>query len=119
MLNACPCCGHFVFVNYGSYDICPICFWEDDWTQLQYPFTDGGTNQVSLAVAQINYVQFAACRFDLIKNVRIPLGNEYLDDRWFPLWAKAIKWKGFEIDHEQSSLEPDVSPQFIPYWLNN
>jgi len=27
----CPCCGYLVFTEPpGSYDICSICFWEDD-----------------------------------------------------------------------------------------
>ena len=32
----CPCCGFYTFdekLN-GNYDICPVCFWEDDPIQL-------------------------------------------------------------------------------------
>ncbi len=34
----CPCCGYLVFTEPpGSYTICPICFWEDDISQLRFP----------------------------------------------------------------------------------
>jgi len=40
----CPCCGYLVFVEEpGSYEICPICGWEDDLSQLRFP-TMGGAN---------------------------------------------------------------------------
>jgi hypothetical protein len=40
----CPCCGYRVFREEpGSYDICPVCGWEDDLSQLRFP-TMGGAN---------------------------------------------------------------------------
>jgi len=34
----CPCCGYLVFTEPpGSFEICPICFWEDDVSQLAIP----------------------------------------------------------------------------------
>jgi Cysteine-rich CPCC len=27
---ACPCCGFLTLDERGGYDICPVCFWEDD-----------------------------------------------------------------------------------------
>ena len=43
-LNPCPCCGYLVFDEPpGSYAICPVCGWEDDFVQLQWP-TMGGAN---------------------------------------------------------------------------
>ena len=27
---SCPCCGCFTLEERGGYDICPVCFWEDD-----------------------------------------------------------------------------------------
>jgi hypothetical protein len=33
----CPCCGYLMFYEGpGSYDICKICFWEDDLSQLRF-----------------------------------------------------------------------------------
>lgn len=41
----CPCCGYFVFVEQpGSYDICDVCGWEDDLSQLRF-VTRGGANE--------------------------------------------------------------------------
>ncbi|WP_372448711.1 CPCC family cysteine-rich protein [Streptomyces musisoli] len=32
----CPCCGHRVLGRMpGSYEICPVCFWEDDGVQFR------------------------------------------------------------------------------------
>jgi len=27
---SCPCCGYLTLPERGAYDICPVCFWEDD-----------------------------------------------------------------------------------------
>jgi hypothetical protein len=45
----CPACGFGVFDEpAGSYDICPICNWEDDEVQLRFPALRGGANKESL-----------------------------------------------------------------------
>jgi hypothetical protein len=45
MLYPCPACGFNVFQDsVGSYDICPICSWEDDAVQLRFPDMRGGAN---------------------------------------------------------------------------
>ena len=48
MRYKCPCCGHYILghIANGSYDICPVCFWEDDLVQNQDP---------SYEVGPINY----------------------------------------------------------------
>jgi hypothetical protein len=70
----CPCCGYDTLKEEppGTYDICPICFWEDDPIQFNDPDYEGGANQVSLRQAQINFEQFGACEEDMIKNVFKP-----------------------------------------------
>lgn len=41
----CPACGFLVFDEAsGSYDIWPICGWEDDAVQLVHPTYKGGAN---------------------------------------------------------------------------
>ena len=45
----CPCCGFLTFNEAaGSYDICPVCDWEDDEVQLHHPGMAGGANRYSL-----------------------------------------------------------------------
>ncbi|MFG3514587.1 CPCC family cysteine-rich protein [Streptomyces bobili] len=52
----CPCWGHRVLdAMPGSYEICPVCFWEDDGVQFRWP------TKVSLIEAQRNYQDFGAC----------------------------------------------------------
>lgn len=49
----CPGCGYLVFSEPpGSYEICPVCGWEDDLSQLRYPTEEGGANGSSLIQAQ-------------------------------------------------------------------
>lgn len=52
-INPCPACGFVVFAEpYGSYELCPICKWEDDGVQLANPCSPGGANGESLYLAQ-------------------------------------------------------------------
>ena len=44
----CPCCGFYTFDEKpdGNYDICPVCFWEDDPIQSEDIEYEGGANRV-------------------------------------------------------------------------
>ncbi|MDO5339695.1 MAG: CPCC family cysteine-rich protein [Eubacteriales bacterium] len=45
----CPCCKKYVFAEGpGSYEICPVCSWEDDKIQAENPDYKGGANKLSL-----------------------------------------------------------------------
>lgn len=46
--HLCPVCGKHTFSKYGSYEICPVCGWEDDSVQLKSPDFSGGANFESL-----------------------------------------------------------------------
>lgn len=78
MKYACPCCEYLTFDNIpdGSYDICPVCFWEDDAQQNQNPELKGGANTVSLKEAKKNFRKFNACEERFTKYVRKPLQDE-------------------------------------------
>jgi hypothetical protein len=85
-MNPCPCCGYEVFDEPpGSYDICDICFWEDDEAQLRYPEMDWGPNKVSLIEAQKNYALFGASEERLIIHVRKALPTDKRDPEWRPI----------------------------------
>lgn len=73
----CPCCGYYTFTNIerGQYDICPVCFWEDDPFQ-EKDVSSIGANRVTLAEAKINYKKFGACEKELVRYCRPPKGNE-------------------------------------------
>jgi hypothetical protein len=59
----CPCCGQKTLDEEqpGTYDICSICFWEDDPVQFDKPDYEGGANHVSLNQARRNFLEFGAC----------------------------------------------------------
>ncbi|WP_374581289.1 CPCC family cysteine-rich protein [Pseudoduganella sp.] len=78
-MYTCPCCGYATFASApGSFEICPVCRWEDDSSQLYHPFSNTGANQRSLAEAQVAFVQFGAAA-----------ASQYLrDPHWFPLWQQ-------------------------------
>ncbi|NLP29008.1 MAG: hypothetical protein GX370_09680 [Clostridia bacterium] len=84
---ACPCCGYKTLMEEppGTYDICRVCFWEDDAVQYYDPDHKGGANGVSLRQGQKNYLKFGACKKDLLKYVRSPKEGEEKDENWRPL----------------------------------
>jgi hypothetical protein len=81
----CPACGYLVFSNpVGSYDICPICNWEDDPVQLQHPDLAGGANKVSLIEAQRNFMTLGAVEERHRSDVRAPGATDIKDLTWRP-----------------------------------
>ena len=81
MKYACPCCGHKTLDNKppGTFDICPICFWEDDDAQFDDPDYVGGANTVSLRVARQNFIDFGVSERRFQKTVRPPKGQDEKD----------------------------------------
>ena len=79
----CPCCGYRTFHGWpGSYEICHVCFWEDDPVQILDPWFRGGANRPSLVDAQENYVKLGAMEQRFLKNVRGVLSSDKRDDHW-------------------------------------
>jgi RNA polymerase subunit RPABC4/transcription elongation factor Spt4 len=87
-MKPCPSCGFLVFSELpGSYDICPICGWEDDDVQLKWPGLRIGANSICLYESQ-----------QIILN-EIPLDIEehkgYVRDTdWRPLSEEELKIGG-------------------------
>ena len=93
----CPCCGYLVFSEPpGSYDICPICFWEDDVSQLRF-MRMRGANHVSLIEGQKNYADFGACEQRIKPYVRSPHSDEAKESDWRP------------IDPDKDNIEDNIS----------
>jgi hypothetical protein len=79
----CPCCGYRVFEQApGSYDICHVCFWEDDPAQLLDPWYAGGANAPSLAEAQVNNQRIGACNPRCIELVDGAQLGDKRDSEW-------------------------------------
>ena len=84
ILFPCPCCGYLTSSGPGSHDICPICDWEDDLSQLRFPETRGA-NRVTLVEAQANYVTIGAKASDQQVYVRSASADDARDPWWRPL----------------------------------
>jgi hypothetical protein len=78
-LYPCHCCGFWTLSDpqSGSYEICPVCFWEDDPVQNEDPGYAGGANQLCLLDARLNFVRFGAFDERAVGHVRPPLPKEF------------------------------------------
>ena len=59
VMESCPCCGFQTLSEKGSYDICAVCFWEDDG--VLEPEKHSGPNHMTLAEGQANFKKYGAC----------------------------------------------------------
>ena len=77
----CVCCGFFTLEEPAgnSFQICPVCFWEDDGIQSNDPDYEGGANIISLNTAKTNFKKFGAAEFKSIACVRHPSDTELSD----------------------------------------
>ena len=71
----CPCCGYYTLDSEGMYDICPVCFWEDN-DEVEDPHEYDDCNKISLAEARKNYLEFGASTKDVKKYCRKPKNSE-------------------------------------------
>jgi hypothetical protein len=102
----------------GSYDICPICFWEDDIVQLAFPDLAGGANHCSLIEGQANFAAFGACEERVKPHVRALQSSDVRNSAWRPLDPtrdRYLQW-GRPADHEawQAAKDSDLC---LYYWL--
>ena len=58
MKFTCQCCGYKSLSQQNNYEICKICFWEDDPSQSKFAKMSGGANNLSLIDAQQNYIKY-------------------------------------------------------------
>lgn len=74
----CPCCGFATLSQPGVYEICPVCFWEDDGQgDSDADAVRGGPNGLlSLTKARMNFTEFGACDSRHIRNTRPPSDAE-------------------------------------------
>ena len=74
---ACPCCGYATLSARDIFDICAVCYWEDDGQDsADADITKGGPNGTSLTAARRNYLTYGACDERSISAVRPPRSNE-------------------------------------------
>lgn len=92
---ACLCCGCLTLDERGGYDICPVCFWEDDAYliigngEIKGVLVDkevsgeelldvpsGANHGLTLREGRENYRNFGACEKSMKKYVRKPKKSE-------------------------------------------
>ena len=92
---ACLCCGFLTLDERGGYDICPVCFWEDDayivikdgeikGLRVERVISDdelldmpsGANHGLTLREGRENYRKFGACEEGMKKHVRPPRKDE-------------------------------------------
>ncbi len=57
-LDKCACCGEMSLYERDSFEVCPICGWEDDGLQMNDPDYAGGANWLSLNQAKENWKKY-------------------------------------------------------------
>lgn len=59
MSYACPCCGSLTLGEQppGTFEICPMCDWEDDYAQFIDLDLRGGANTMSLNQARKEFME--------------------------------------------------------------
>ncbi|WP_282703690.1 CPCC family cysteine-rich protein [Streptomyces sp. CC219B] len=87
----------------GSYEICPVCFWEDDAVQFRRPTMSSGANKVPLIETQRNHQNFGACEEHGRRFVRPPADDEPLAPARRP------------IDLPRDSFEDRAAEKRVPW----
>ena len=74
----CECCGNYTLPeeSIGMDNICPVCYWQDDYVQLHDPDFMGGANKESLNQARLNFNHFGVFSKKYISFVRNPHPDE-------------------------------------------
>jgi hypothetical protein len=74
----CPCCKSKTLRGRGGFEICPVCYWEDDGQdEHDADLVRGGPNgTLSLRQAQLNYQRFGASEESFRDSVRLPTESE-------------------------------------------
>ncbi|WP_436772216.1 CPCC family cysteine-rich protein [Yinghuangia sp. YIM S09857] len=76
--HACPCCANLTLDSRGEFEICSVCFWEDDGQDdHDADVVRGGPNgSLSLTEARRNFAAMGACDERCAQFVRAPEPHE-------------------------------------------
>ena len=82
----CPCCGFRTLSRGpGDYDLCPVCFWEDDGMHGNDAASMAGPNGMTLAEGQRLYRRYGTSALHAAGRVRPPASDEPPDPDWRPV----------------------------------
>jgi RNAse (barnase) inhibitor barstar len=69
-LMQCDCCDYYSMPSGSDYEICAVCFWEQDIFGIEQPDTRSGANHgLTLRQGRRNFKEFHACAKQFIENV--------------------------------------------------
>ncbi|MEM9914868.1 MAG: CPCC family cysteine-rich protein [Planctomycetota bacterium] len=68
-LHLCPCCDYATLEERGVYDICPVCFWEDDGQDVDALDRVSGPNHITLREGRRHFLSCGACDPSMLKHV--------------------------------------------------
>ncbi len=76
--SRCACCGYRTIEACADYEICPVCFWEDDGQgdDDADEVRHGPNHETSLTEARRNFREFGACSRHFLQHVRQPKPDE-------------------------------------------
>jgi len=74
----CPCCGYKTLKERGEFEICPVCFWEDDGQDDDDAdeILGGPNGDISLTQGRANYKELGASQRQDLPQVRPPRPDE-------------------------------------------
>jgi hypothetical protein len=66
----CDCCDFFTILEGEDYEICPVCFWQQDAFGIREPDEKSGANHgLTLRAGRANFRAFGACEEKFKTNV--------------------------------------------------
>ena len=114
---ACPCCGYLVLEEKFCWNICPICYWEDDPLQIADPWYEGGAKLPNLKKSQENFRSFGVMEQRFAKYVRPPTSDDLMDPAWRPVESADKQFATTPREIEQRRDNGEEVP--YEYWLRN
>lgn len=76
-LFACPCCQYKTLSERGGYLICPVCFWEDDGSDLNSQTNYSSVNRMTLAEAKENFKKYGAVTESSLRFIKSDTQKRY------------------------------------------
>jgi hypothetical protein len=70
-LTQCDCCDYFALSVKGEWEICPVCFWEDDrlGEVIEADIKSGANHGLTLRDARANFLLLGACCREMLPHV--------------------------------------------------
>lgn len=120
-MHPCPCCGYRTLPTRGDYELCPVCWWEDEGGE---PWDYSGANGQTLVEAQQQYLALRRPYRLRPGKVRGPRQGEARAPDWRPFvlsekllrrverahldWQRSVDGSEFRASEEEAGAEHNV-----------